>query len=228
MPLRARRRGRFFDVPVQDMVLRVAGSEDLYEEVRATGLQFWEQIQSYAVRHPGFQQSRRPVTVTEEAPAVVRQMARLAATAGVGPMFTFPGALTEYVGQSLAQNMAEVNVSCGSDHFVITRNRARLPVHARPASGELAVVIKPELGPHGIYTSPGGSPFLGEWPDGIVVVARSCILADAAAAAARAILAKPKSFRAALGFLQRLPGVHGAIVVRGEHIGLAGGLELAA
>ena len=54
MPLRARRRGRFFDVPVHHMVLRVAGPEEMYEEIRATGMQFWEQIPSYAIRHPAF------------------------------------------------------------------------------------------------------------------------------------------------------------------------------
>ena len=227
MPLRSRKRGRFVDVPVHDMVLRVAGSDDLYEEVRAAGMQFWEQLQSYAIRHPGFQTGKRPMSVPDDAPVVVRQMARLSAMCGVGPMFTFQGALTEYVGQSVAKRMAEVNVSCGGDHYVVTRHRARMPIHAGTHS-DLAVVVKPELGPHGIYASTGGADFAFDATDGLVVVAQSCILADAAAAAARAILAKPRSFRAALGFLKNVPGVHGAVVVRGEAIGVAGGLELAA
>jgi uncharacterized protein len=230
MPLRSRKRGRYFDVPVQHMVLRIAGPEELYEEVRATGMQYWEQIQSYAIRHPGFQTSKRPLSVPEDAPPVVRQMAKLSAMAGVGPMFTFQGALTEYVGQGLAKIMPEVNVSCGGDHYVVTRKRARMPVHAgsTETSRGLVVIVKPELGPHGIYATPGGAYFAGESPDGLIVVARSCILADAAAAAAKAILARPGSFRKALAFLQNLRGVHGAIVIRGEAIGVAGGLELAA
>ena len=118
----------------------------------------------------------------------------------------------------------------GGDHYVVTRNRARMPVHAgsTETSRGLVVIVKPELGPHGIYATPGGSYFAGESADGLVVVARSCILADAAAAATKAILAKPGSFRKALAFLQDLRGVHGAIIIRGEAIGVAGGLELAA
>ena len=86
------------------------------------------------------------------------------------------------------------------------------------------MIVKPELGPHGIYATPGGSYFAGESADGLIVVARSCILADAAAAATKAILAKPGSFRKALAFLQNLRGVHGAIIIRGEAIGVAGRL----
>src|SRR6266487_148426 len=139
MAPRLRRRLPYVDVPVHDMTLRVAGSEELYEEVRAMGMHFWEMLQSYAVRHPGFQRSKRPITVPEDAPQVVREMARLAAMAGVGPIFTFQGALTEYVGQALARVQSEVNVSCGGDHYLVTRHRAKLAIQGGPRN--LAVVI---------------------------------------------------------------------------------------
>ncbi len=218
------------DVPVQDMVLRIMGVDDLYEEARAAGMQFWEQIQSHAIRQPAFRSSKRPLAVPESAPPIVREMAHMAAAAGVGPMFTFQGALIEYVGRALARFASEIAVSCGGDHYVLARKRARLSV--QPAStairAGLAVIVRPELGPHGIYTSVGRSYTPSEASEGIAVVARSCILADAAAAGASAILARPQSFQTALDYLQRLSGVHGAVVVRGDRIGVAGGLELAA
>jgi ApbE superfamily uncharacterized protein (UPF0280 family) len=231
MPLLARRRlHRFFDVPVQDLVLRVAGPQDLYEEARAAGLHFWEQVQSYAIRHPEFRTSKRPLPVPPEAPPIVREMVQSSAAAGVGPMFTFQGALTEYVGRRLAPALSEVVVSCGGDHFVIARRRARLAVRPPTRGGRdaLAVVVKPELGPHGIYTTVGRVHLPREGADGLVVVARSCLLADAAAAAASAILSRPGSCRPALDYLNGLDGVHGAIVIRGARIGVAGALELAA
>ena len=52
--------------------------------------------------------------------------------------------------------------------------------------------------------------------------------AAAAATAASAILSKPDSLRMTLSYLQQMQGVHGAVVVRGERIGVAGNLELAA
>jgi ApbE superfamily uncharacterized protein (UPF0280 family) len=191
-------------------------------------MQFWEQLQSYAIRHPGFQSTKRPVEVPEDAPPLVRDIARMSAAAGVGPMFTFQGALTQYVGQALARLMPDVNVACGGDHYVITRHRARLPVHPGAGPGTLAVVVRPELGPHGIYVAPGASSLTGGAADGLAVVAGSCIMADAAAAAAGAILSKPRSFRSALAFLQGLPEIRGAVVIQGDRIGVAGGLELAA
>ena len=228
MPLRSRRKSRFFEVLVQDMVLRVAGPEELYEQARASGMQFWEQLQSYSIRNPDFRTSKRPLHLPEDAPAALRRMADVAAHAGVGPMFTFQGALAEFVGTALARTQDEVLVSSGGDHFVIAKRRARLHVHPGVGGSAISVVVKPELGPQGIYTTTGRQYLPTDTGDGVVIVASSNILADAAAAGALAILSKPNSLRAALTYLRRLGGVHGAMVVHGDRVGLAGNLELAA
>jgi ApbE superfamily uncharacterized protein (UPF0280 family) len=230
MPLRARRRARHFDVPVHDLMLRITGPAELYEEVRAVGMQFWEQLQSYAIRNPGFQSSKRPFSVAADAPPIVQKMAALSARAGVGPMFTFQGALTESVGQAMSRSIAEINVVCGPDHYIVARKRSRLALDQRAGrkKGEVGIVVKPELGPHGVHISLGNHGGRGHRQDGVVIVATSCILADAAAAGVTAILAKPNSFRAALAYLQRMKGIHGAMLLRGERIGMAGSLELAA
>ncbi|TMK99305.1 MAG: hypothetical protein E6G40_07100 [Actinobacteria bacterium] len=225
MRLLRKRKLEYFDVPVQDMLLRVTGPEDFYEEVRAAGMLFWEQIQSYGIRNPAFRTSKRPLEVPETAPAIVREMAQSAAAAGVGPMFTFQGALTEYVGRKLRDALNEITVSCGEDHFVVSRRRMRLAVH--PGLG-LAVVVKPELGPNGIYMklTPGEQP--REVLAGLVVVGETCIVADAAAAATTAIVSKANGFRTALTFLKGLPRLHGALLIQGHQIGVTGALELAA
>src|SRR5438034_9094730 len=120
MRLLRKRKLEHFDVPVQDLLLRVTGPEDYYEEVRAAGVLFWEQIQSYAIRNPAFRTSKRPLEVPESAPAIIREMAESAAAIGVGPMFTFQGALTEYVGRRLTEAVNDISVACGEDHFVCT------------------------------------------------------------------------------------------------------------
>src|SRR5438132_1642274 len=173
MPLRTKRRSRSFDVPVHDLVLRVTGPEELYEEARAVGMQFWEQVQSYGIRHPGFQTSKRPLEAGDDAPPIVRQMCALASRAGVGPMFAFQGALTESVGQAMARSLADVMVVCGPNHFIITRKRSRLALHRRAGDGDLAIVVKPELGPHGVHIS-FRSLARGFGDDGVVIVASSC------------------------------------------------------
>jgi len=60
------------------------------------------------------------------------------------------------------------------------------------------------------------------------VVASSCMLADAAAAGVQAILPKPDGLRLALTYLRKVRGVSGGVVVRGEQIGVAGAVEIAA
>src|SRR5439155_14545701 len=222
-----RKRSVHFDVPIQDLTLRITGPDELYEEARAAGMQFWEQVQSYAIRYPGFQSAKRPLPVPEDGPVVIQEMVATAAMAGVGPMFTFRGALVEFVGRHIAQEMGTVTVTCEEDHFVVTDRRSRLGLHTGPDNA-LGIVVDPELGPCGVFSSIGARHRTLEIAEGLVIVARSCILADAAAAGATAVLSKPDSFKAALAYLQRVPGVHGGMIVRGERIGVAGSLELAA
>src|SRR6266508_2014910 len=90
MRLLRKRKLEHFDVPVQDMLLRVTGPEDFYVEVRAAGMLFWEQIQSYGIRNPAFRTTKRPLEVPETAPAIIREMAQSAAAAGATAIVSKP------------------------------------------------------------------------------------------------------------------------------------------
>ncbi len=204
--------------------MRVVGAAERYEEVRAAGMSFFERIQSYGIRNPAFARNKHPVYLPEDAPDLAREMAETAALAGVGPMFTFRAALVQTVGNVLVARERDVLVSSGGHHFVSARKRMKLSV--RGPDQPLAVVIKPELGVHGVCTTIGRSGD-DERGDGMAVVARSCILAAAAAAGGQAV-ARRRTVLDALAYLQAIPGIHGALLVSGEQIGLAGGLELAA
>ncbi len=230
MALPFKKKSEFFEVPVQDMVLRVKGPDKLYEEARAAGMAFWEQLQSYCVRHRQFNTSKSPVSVPDTAPELVRRMAAASAVAGVGPVFTMQGAVTEAVGRALSRTLPEVVVSSDGHYFITTRRRGRLVVHPGVSGGrgDIAVVVKPELGPHGVFTTTGSVHLPARTGHGVVVVATSSLLAAAAGAGAMAILSRPRSFAKALRYLQSLKGVHGGILVGDHRIGVAGSLELAA
>jgi hypothetical protein len=43
-----------------------------------------------------------------------------------------------------------------------------------------------------------------------------------------AILSKPGSLKAALDYVRGIDGVSGAVIIKGENIGVAGGVEVAA
>ncbi len=207
------------------MVLRITASPDYEEESRAAALSFWEQLHSYALQHPEFRQSKRPLPVPEQAPGIVREMVEAATGAGVGPMFTFQGAVTDQVGRFLARAMPELTVACEGDYFILTRKRLKLAVKRR--GGEpINVVLDPDPRGVGVSTTLGRGRGFG--PDGLAVIAESCMAADAAAAGVQAILPKPDGFRLALQYLQKVPGVRGGVVVQAERIGVAGGVEIAA
>jgi ApbE superfamily uncharacterized protein (UPF0280 family) len=222
-----RRRVKSFDIQVQDLVLHITAPEDFAEESRAAALSFWEQLESYGLRNPQFRQSKRPLgTVADDAPVIVREMVQASATAGVGPMFTFRGAVVDQVGRFLADQLHDLTVACDGDYYI--RSRKRMKIAVRRRGGEpLAVALTPTGAAVGVSTTLGRGRG-GAGPDGLAVIASSCMLADAAAAGVQAVLGKRDGFGSALRYLRQVPGVHGGVVVVGETIGVAGGVEIAA
>ena len=136
-----RRKLRSFDIQVQDMVLHVISGTDFNEESRAAALSFWEQLALVLAPQPGgSERSKRPIEVPADAPEIVREMGA-AARAGVGPMFSFQGAVTDHVGRFLAREVGEVTVTCGGDYFIRRGRRQKLTVHRKPNGGGSAVVV---------------------------------------------------------------------------------------
>jgi uncharacterized protein len=231
-----KRRPRTFEIQVQDMTLHIQAATDFNEESRAAALSFWEQLHAYTIRNPAFSSARRPIDVPADAPDIVREMVSSARRAGVGPMFSFQGAVTDHVGRFLARDGQEVTVNCGVDYFIRSRKRQKLTVVRRPGS-TVAVVVPSSKQGVGVSMSSGGRSHEGAARgndghgsslDGLAVLAESCMLADAAAAGVHAILAKEDGFGTALGYLKKVDGVFGGLVISGERIGMMGSLEIAA
>jgi hypothetical protein len=139
-------------------------------------------------------------------------------------MFSFQGAVTDHVGRFLARDLDEVTVNCGGDFFILARKRQKLTIHTKPDGGGVALVVQPVRRGVGVATTLAQGSRL----DGLAVLAESCMLADAAAAGVHAILPKPDGFHMALMYLRKVPGVVGGVVVQGDRIGVAGGVEIAA
>jgi uncharacterized protein len=220
-----KRKPRSFDIQVQDMTLHIQAGTDFNEESRAAALSFWEQLHAYMLRNPDIQSSKRPIDVPADAPQIVREMVEAARRAGVGPMYSFQGAVTDHVGRFLAQEVDEVIVSSGGDYFIQSRRRQKLTVSRRAGGSTVAVVVPPSKRGIGIAMTAGRGRAV---VDGLAVLAESCMLADAAAAGVQAILPKENGFAGALMYLKQVRGVLGGVVMVGERIGVAGGVEIVA
>jgi ApbE superfamily uncharacterized protein (UPF0280 family) len=132
--------------------------------------------------------------------------------------------VTDHVGRFLARQVNDVTVNCGGDYFILARRRQKLTVTRSPA-GPVAVVVPPSKQGVGVSMTIGRGR---QAPDGLAVIAESCMLADAAAAGVQAILPKENGFRGALAYLRQVQGVHGGLVLVGERIGVVGSVEIAA
>jgi uncharacterized protein len=220
-----RRRAKTFEIQVQDLTLQITAPEDFAEEARAAALSFWEQLQAYGVRDPDFRSSKRALTrVATDAPPIVHEVVSAASAAGVGPMFSFRGAVVDAVGRLLGDQVGNVTVSCDGDHYLKAKKRRKVTVRRR--GGEPLTIVVAAARGIGLSTTLVRAKG-GGGPDGLAVIAQSCMLADAAAAGVQACLGKPDGFGMALHYLQRVPGVTGGVVVVGDRIGVAGGVELA-
>jgi ApbE superfamily uncharacterized protein (UPF0280 family) len=155
----------------------------------------------------------------------VREIVAAARRAGVGPMYSFQGAVTDHVGRFLAREASEVTVNCAGDYFILGRRRQKLTVLRRPDGSTVAVVVPPSRQGVGISMTVGRGHAA---VDGLAVLADSCMLADAAAAGVQAILPKDGGFRSCLAYLRQVRGVLGGLVVVGDRIGVAGSVEIAA
>ena len=221
-----RRRSRTFEIQVQDLVLHITAPDDYAEESRASALSFWEQLQSYGLRHADFGTSKRPLDkVAVDAPDIVKEVVSAANAAGVGPMFSFRGAVVDAVGRILSDQVHEVTVACDGDYFIKAKKRMKVSVRRR-GGDPLTVAIGGSSHGIGVSTTLGRGRG-GQGPDGLAVIAQTCMLADAAAAGVQACLPKPDGFGMALHYLQRVPGVRGGVIVMGDRIGLAGAVEIA-
>ena len=176
-----------FNVAVKETDLYVRALSNLKSKTRKLVLKYRDLLERYIERHPVFLTSLEPLPLSDDAPLMVKAMLAAASKAGVGPMASVAGAITEFVGNELANFSPEVIIENGGDIYLKSLEKRVIGIYAgkSPLTGQIGLEINGEDTPLGICTSSGtvGHSLSYGKADAVVVLSPSATLADAAATA---------------------------------------------
>jgi len=189
-----------------------------------------KELEDYIEKNPKFATTFKPHMVSFFAPKIVRVMAWAARRANVGPMASVAGAIAEAVGKGLLKYSKNVIVENGGDIFVKITKPRRIGIYAgkSPFSEKIAIEISPQDTPLGICTSAGvvGHSISFGAADAVLVTARSCALADAAATAIGNVVKSEDTIEDGLNIAKKIRGLHGVLIIKNDTMGAWGTLKI--
>ncbi|MHC5157812.1 MAG: UPF0280 family protein [Planctomycetota bacterium] len=186
-------------------------------------------LEDYIAAHPEFATSFEPVALLDNPPPSAQQMAHAADRVGTGPMAAVAGTMAQLAAQAgLDAGADEVIVENGGDIYL----QAKEPIVIELFAGSdrlprrLGFSLKPEDTPISICSSSGKmghSASLGQC-DLATVVSKDAALADAAATQAANLVQSAQDVEPTLNRVAAIAGIDGVLIVKDEHIGMAGKL----
>ncbi len=220
-----------FEVKVRESDLHLLASADRREETLHHLLAFRNQLEQYIRTCPEFLSSLVPLPPDSLAPPMVKAMLAGAAAAGVGPMAAVAGAIAEFIGKALlASGVEEVMVENGGDIFLARNKECVLSIFAgeSPLSLKVGLTIPRERMPLGVCTSSGtvGHSLSFGTSDAVTVLAPSASLADAVATRLGNEVKTEADIEAALAVARTIPGLLGAVIIKGRQLGAWGEVRL--
>lgn len=219
-----------FEITVKETNLLIQAHTDLSGPAFEAVLRCRSEIEDHIRRYPDFSGSLVPLTAPKTAPRIIREMSQAARAVQVGPMASVAGAVAEYTGRHLLSFSPEVIVENGGDLFICSRTDTDLTIFAgkSPLSLATGIQVPQQDTPFGVCTSSGTfghSRSFGN-ADAVTVMARSCILADAAATALANRVRTGKDIEKTLVAGKALSGIQGLAIIIDSQIGLWGNLKL--
>jgi hypothetical protein len=189
----------------------------------------WD-IENYINRDHRFLTALKPIPVEINASPIVKDMAGQSKKANVGPMSTVAGAIAEFLGKDLLKaGYKDVIVENGGDIFLKTRSRRKVGVYVGRSKlwSKLQLEIKPKDTPLGICTSSGtlGHSLNFGCADSVVIISKSCSLADAVATATANRINSKDDLQRALDFARSVKGVLGVVIILKNNLITWGNVE---
>jgi uncharacterized protein len=223
-------RFQVFRVVVETTDLYVKALGDLQKETEKLVRVCRDQIKQAINRRAAFLKSLEPVEAHPDDAAVVLNMIRAGSKAGTGPMAAVAGAVAEFVARGLLDLSAEVIVENGGDICMKVSSPVIVGVLApnTPFSDKLGLRFDATVVPLGVCTSSGTvgpSLSLGR-ADAATVISKDVALADAVATGLGNRIHDGRDVKKAVEWAMTVPGVEGALAVKGDTVAALGDLEL--
>jgi len=219
-----------FNVVEKETDLYIRASKNLKRKAYKLVLKYRSMLEKYIERHPLFLTSLEPVSVSDDAPHIVKSMAESAARVGVGPMAAVAGAIAEFVGNELLAYSPEVIIENGGDIYLKSLDKRIVGIYAgkSPLTGKIGLEIEGEDTPLGICTSSGTvghSLSFGE-ADAAIVLSKSATLADAAATAIGNLIKQHSDIPRGIKFAEGIEGLRGVVIIKDDKVGLWGEVKI--
>jgi hypothetical protein len=219
-----------FEVAVKQTNLYIRSRRNLKNKALSSVLKHRSSLEAYIEHHPLFLTTLDSYQAKAEAPAIIREMARVSQLTGVGPMAAVAGAIAEQVGRDLLAFSSEIIVENGGDIFLKTSRKRFVGIYAGQSSFAegIGLEISPGETPLGIGTSSGtlGHSLSLGGADAVVVLSPSTALADAAATALGNMVQATEDIQEAIGKAQNIEGLRGVVVIAGDKMGVWGSVRI--
>ena len=183
----------------------------------------------YIKRHPQFMDALKPVQLSSDPPEIVKQMDFASRQVGIGPMASVAGTMAQFAAQAgVASGATEAIVENGGDIYLDSKEEVVIGIYAKDSSlsGKLAFLLTPSQMPISICSSSsqmGHSLSFGNC-NLATVFSEKAALADAVATHACNSVQKMEDVNPVLEDIVSISGISGALIIKEEHIGLAGEL----
>lgn len=219
-----------FKVIVKESDLYILASTNLKRKAYRLVLKYRNILEKYIEQHPVFLTSLEPLSVSADAPQIVKEMAEAGAKAKVGPMAAVAGAIADFVGNELSAFSPEVIIENGGDIYLRSLSKRVVGIYAgkSPLTGRIGLEIEGGDTPVGISTSSGtvGHSLSFGKADAATVVAESATLSDAVATAIGNLVKEPADIAGAIDFGKAIAGLRGIVIIMGDSIGVWGQIKL--
>ncbi|MFA6012588.1 MAG: UPF0280 family protein [Desulfobacteraceae bacterium] len=210
--------------------LQILANRNLTAQATDSLLMYRGYLETYIQDHPEFATTLSPFPIQGPAPKIIRDMVAATALAGVGPMASVAGAISEYVGHDLSELSDEVIIENGGDTYIKVKEPLTMAIAAgnSPLSMKVGLFFNRTDQPFSVCTSSGtvGHSLSFGRADAVCIVADSAILADAAATAVGNRVKTGRDIDRAIRFGKSIEGIQGIVIIAGKEMGLWGDVEL--